>query len=142
MSAELLGHSLDVRSVAIANNYIVSGSRDKTAKVWEQHKYDFADCLNFTRNAAHANCRHFSSEFPDIFFSLNFLLSSTRSIYSGSYIDQFTLTSHTNFVSSVCLLDNGSYICTGSNDSTICVYAYGMVEPVTVLKGHTGTGTF
>lgn len=78
-----------------------------------------------------------------IFFCVSqFLLSSIRSVNSGSYIDQFTLTSHTNFVSSVCLLDNGSYICTGSNDSTICVYAYGTVEPVTVLKGHAGTGTF
>lgn len=35
LSCELLGHSLDVRSVAVYNNYIVSGSRDKTAKVWE-----------------------------------------------------------------------------------------------------------
>lgn len=35
LSAELLGHSLDVRAVAVADKYIVSGSRDKTAKVWE-----------------------------------------------------------------------------------------------------------
>lgn len=35
LSAELLGHSLDVRAVAAADKYIVSGSRDKTAKVWE-----------------------------------------------------------------------------------------------------------
>lgn len=35
LSCELLGHSLDVRSVAVHNNYIVSGSRDKTAKLWE-----------------------------------------------------------------------------------------------------------
>lgn len=35
LSAELLGHSLDVRAVAVAEKYIVSGSRDKTAKVWQ-----------------------------------------------------------------------------------------------------------
>jgi WD40 repeat protein len=35
LSAELTGHSLDVRSVAAANNCIVSGSRDKTVKIWE-----------------------------------------------------------------------------------------------------------
>lgn len=35
LSAELLGHSLDVRAVTAAEKYIVSGSRDKTAKVWE-----------------------------------------------------------------------------------------------------------
>lgn len=35
LSAELIGHSLDVRAVAAADKYIVSGSRDKTAKIWE-----------------------------------------------------------------------------------------------------------
>lgn len=36
LSTELLGHSLDVRSVTAANNCIVSGSRDKTVKIWER----------------------------------------------------------------------------------------------------------
>lgn len=35
LSCELVGHSLDVRALAIGNNFIVSGSRDKTAKIWE-----------------------------------------------------------------------------------------------------------
>jgi phospholipase A-2-activating protein len=35
LACELQGHSLDVRSVAFANNFIVSGSRDKTARLWE-----------------------------------------------------------------------------------------------------------
>lgn len=39
LSGELLGHSLDVRSVAVADSFIVSGSRDKTAKIWERHEY-------------------------------------------------------------------------------------------------------
>jgi WD40 repeat protein len=38
LSAELLGHSLDVRSVTTANNCIISGSRDKTAKIWERNE--------------------------------------------------------------------------------------------------------
>lgn len=40
LSAELVGHSLDVRSVAVTDNFIVSGSRDKTAKIWENNEYD------------------------------------------------------------------------------------------------------
>lgn len=36
LSTELLGHSLDVRSVAAANNCIISGSRDKNVKLWER----------------------------------------------------------------------------------------------------------
>lgn len=58
----------------------------------------------------------------------------------GAYSDRLTLTNHTNFVSSVCILDDGDWICTGSNDTTICVYAAGNFEPFTVLKGHTSTG--
>lgn len=34
LSCELLGHSLDVRAVADGNNLILSGSRDKTVKIW------------------------------------------------------------------------------------------------------------
>lgn len=34
LSCELFGHSLDVRAVAEGNNCIISGSRDKTAKIW------------------------------------------------------------------------------------------------------------
>lgn len=37
LSCELLGHSLDVRSVVAANNCIISGSRDKTVKLWERN---------------------------------------------------------------------------------------------------------
>lgn len=36
LSTELSGHSLDVRGLAYANNCIVSGSRDKTARIWER----------------------------------------------------------------------------------------------------------
>ena len=36
LSTEISGHSLDVRSVSFANNCIVSGSRDKTARIWER----------------------------------------------------------------------------------------------------------
>lgn len=35
LSAELIGHSLDVRCVTATDSFIVSGSRDKTAKIWE-----------------------------------------------------------------------------------------------------------
>lgn len=35
LSVELMGHSKDVRSVAVAKNWIISGSRDKTCKIWQ-----------------------------------------------------------------------------------------------------------
>lgn len=36
LSCVLLGHSSDVRSVAVTHEgYIVTGSRDKSAKIWK-----------------------------------------------------------------------------------------------------------
>ncbi|XP_031618789.1 phospholipase A-2-activating protein [Contarinia nasturtii] len=92
LNAELLGHSGDVRALATADSYIVSGSRDATAKVWQ---------------------------------------------YNGtSYDEQSTLTNHKHYVTSICILEDDNWICTGSHDSTICVYAAGTLVPFTVLKNH------
>lgn len=119
LSAELVGHSLDVRAVAVAQKYLVSGSRDKVAKIWE---YDGWDIYTLRANQC---CIQTES-----FFAVN----------RFSYSERLTLTNHTNFVSSVCVLDADDWICTGSNDATICVYVAGNAEPFIVLKGHTSTG--
>lgn len=55
-----------------------------------------------------------------------------------------TLTGHSNFVASVCILppdDNHpqGLICTGSNDSTILLFEPGKLEPVAKLIGHSST---
>lgn len=50
------------------------------------------------------------------------------------------MSNHKNFVSSVCVLGDGEWICTGSNDATICVYAMNSIEPFTILRGHSATG--
>lgn len=74
---------------------------------------------------------------------IRFFLFVHLSIYLLSrkeYSDRLTLTNHKNFVSSVCVLDGGEWICTGSNDATICVYVAGNVEPFTTLRSHTSTG--
>lgn len=39
----------------------------------------------------------------------------------------------------MCILKGGEWICTGSNDSTICVYRIPSNEPVTVLRAHSST---
>lgn len=68
---------------------------------------------------------------------MGFLLFFT---ISTSYSERLTLINHTNFVSSVCVLEGGEWICTGSNDATICVYVAGNLEPFITLEGHTSTG--
>lgn len=59
----------------------------------------------------------------------------------NEFNESLTLVDHTNFVSAVCVLDDGKWICTASNDATVCVYVAGNRIPFTVLKGHTSTGT-
>lgn len=67
-------------------------------------------------------------------------LLGALSLNRKEYSDRLTLTNHKNFVSSVCVLEGGEWICTGSNDATICVYIAGNAEPFTVLRGHSATG--
>lgn len=97
LSCELLGHSLDVRSVTQGenSNVIISGSRDKTTKIWINE--------------------------------------------GGEYREQVTLKNHSNFISCVYYLETENWICTGSNDSTICIYCDGSQTPFVILRGHEGT---
>ncbi|XP_040171694.1 phospholipase A-2-activating protein [Anopheles arabiensis] len=104
LSCELAGHKLDVRAVTEGAGFIVSGSRDKTAKVWQ-------------------------------------------AVGNNRYEDVQTLTSHTNYVGAVLVVESNGWVCTGSNDATICIFQYpgGLgsgttsAEPIGVLKGHTST---
>lgn len=52
------------------------------------------------------------------------------------YFLNTTLTNHTNFVSCVYYLEDEGWICTGSNDSTICIYAEATSALIGTLKGH------
>lgn len=59
--------------------------------------------------------------------------------FSDNYKENLTLKDHTNYVSTVCVINNGNWVCTGSNDSTICVYSFGNATPFAVLKDHKQT---
>jgi len=95
LSCELIGHSLDVRAVAQGpSGEIVSGSRDKTTKIWRRE--------------------------------------------GDAFVESITLRDHTNFVNSVCIVESENWICTGSNDTNICVYKFSSLTPFLTLKGHSG----
>ncbi|KAH8293200.1 hypothetical protein KR044_011962 [Drosophila immigrans] len=96
LSCELLGHSLDVRAVAVgAEQTLISGSRDKTTKIWKP--------------------------------------------IGNEYIESVTLKDHKNFIASVCYLPQEQWICTASNDATICIYQPTAFVPLLTLKGHEST---
>lgn len=43
---------------------------------------------------------------------------------------------HSKYVAAVCVIEKENWICTGSNDSTICIYQFNNIKPFLVLKGH------
>jgi len=60
---------------------------------------------------------------------------------SNEYEQSATLTGHSNFVNSVCVInpserDPKGYIITGSNDNTICVYVADETVPAHVITAH------
>lgn len=101
LSCELLGHSMDVRAVAVGpptpegRQTILSGSRDKSTKVWKPH--------------------------------------------GNEYLESLTLQDHKNFISYICFLESERWICTASNDATICIYKQDGFVPLLTLKGHEST---
>ncbi|XP_046812182.1 phospholipase A-2-activating protein isoform X1 [Lucilia cuprina] len=101
LSCELLGHSMDVRSIATGatlaegGQMIISGSRDKTTKLWKP--------------------------------------------LDEGYIEAVTLQDHKNFVACVYYCERQRWLCTGSNDATVCIYQENSLLPILTLKGHEST---
>lgn len=60
-------------------------------------------------------------------------------LYSNEYLESVTLQDHKNFIACVFYLESEHWICTGSNDATVCIYQEGGFVPILVLKGHEST---
>lgn len=122
LSAALYSHSLDVRSVATTSkDYILSGSRDKTAKFWAPNGLAFV-LFRFAELKTIVVCR-FNTGFSEVM----------------TYRDQ------KNFVMCVLYLEPtqefpDGLVITGGNDNVILVYKPG--EPFASLsfKEHTNAG--
>lgn len=54
-------------------------------------------------------------------------------------MESVTLQDHKNFISYICYLESEQWICTASNDATICVYQHDAFVPLITLKGHEST---
>lgn len=103
LSCELVGHSMDVRSVCggaetdDGQQTVISGSRDLTTKLWKP----LHDAVGYSESVS----------FKD----------------------------HKNFVACVFYHERERWLCTGSNDATICIYREGSLLPQLTLQGHTAT---
>jgi len=54
-------------------------------------------------------------------------------------LESLTLQDHKNFISYIYYLESEQWICTASNDATICIYQQDGFVPLLTLKGHGST---
>lgn len=119
------GHSKDVRCVTVGDimeECIVSGSRDKTAKLWLPEGY-----VLIARKYVNLNCL------------------TELTFYRHGFVCDQTYTGNEGYVSAVAVgscSDNfpSGAVITGCQDGKIRIYNPGTVNPASTLSGHTDTG--
>ncbi|XP_004531201.1 phospholipase A-2-activating protein isoform X1 [Ceratitis capitata] len=141
LSCELLGHSMDVRSVGVGwdtpeGQIIISGSRDKTVKLWKRLGENYAEAVTFQDHKNFVACVCYLESEQWICTGSN---DATVAIYKeGGYIPILTLTGHT---STVCAIAGGTMpqtLITGSWDKTARIWTINQegVATSVVLRGH------
>ena len=140
----LNGHSNIVNSVSFSRDgeYVVSGSNDKSVKIWSSESGEVVRTLNgHTENI-------FSVSFsPDG----KYVVSGSRdksvkiwSTESGEVVRTLgevvrTLNGHTDDVWSVSFSPDGKYVVSGSDDKSVKIWSTESGEVVRTLNGHTNT---
>ena len=129
-----LKHSGWVNSIAISphGDYIVSGSGDRTIKIWDFYT---GECLHTLKG--HSN----SVSSVVISCDGDLIVSSSRdrtikvwNTHTGECLN--TLTGHSEWISSVAVSCDGNYIVSGSGDRTIKVWNTHTGECLNTLIGH------
>ncbi|CAF3244551.1 unnamed protein product [Rotaria socialis] len=142
LRCQLYGHESDVRSVSTITEYdgIVSGSRDKTARIWRP-----SDKTSFEQRAVLKNHTHYiiatcyippNSEFPDglIVTGGNDKKICVYSAKQGIYL--FTLEGHEQTVSSLSHVPQTDQLLSGSWDFTGRIWSLSTKKCIQTLKGH------
>ncbi|RZC40157.1 phospholipase A-2-activating protein [Asbolus verrucosus] len=143
LSSSLFGHSLDVRSVVVANNNsIISGSRDKTAKLWIPNKINSAyapittyhDQKNFVIAVLYLDP---TQEYPD---GLIVTGGNDNTIYIYKPSEPFatlTLKEHSNAVSCLSKTSTPNSFLSGSWDCSAKLWALNKSQSsVVTFSGH------
>ncbi|KDR14862.1 hypothetical protein L798_11403, partial [Zootermopsis nevadensis] len=145
LSCVLIGHNLDVRSVtATHEGYIVSGSRDKSAKIWKPNGINTGYCEVQTL-IGHSNFVVCVCVLPPHDGQpLGLILTGSNdhcicAFAPDSSKPLYVLEGHTNAVCSLSAGSNEKTVLSSSWDATACVWNLdGSTNPSITLSGHHG----
>ncbi|XP_054743311.1 phospholipase A-2-activating protein-like [Anastrepha obliqua] len=141
LSGELFGHSMDVRSVAVGGDpavgqFIISGSRDKTVKLWKCVGDGYVEAVTLQDHKNFVACVCYLEAEQWICTGSN---DATVAIYKeGSFVPILTLKGHDSTVCSIAAGAEPQTLITGSWDNTARIWTIDQVGSVTsvVLRGH------
>jgi len=132
----LTGHSGFVTSVVFSSNgkYLVSGSGDKTVKVYQTD--GFKEIVTLT---GHSNYVYSVAFSPDGRYLASGSYDKTVKIYqTDGFKEIMALTGHSDRVTSVVFSSDGRYLASGSQDRTVKIYQTDKFKEIATLAGHSG----
>jgi WD40 repeat protein/Tfp pilus assembly protein PilF len=137
--ATLRGHTDRVVSVVVSpdGTHIVTGSRDKTARVWDAKTgAELAVLAGHTSDVTSLTMSH------DGYRIVTGSRDNTARIWDAhTFRELAVLKGHTNDVTSVTVSPDGAYVITDSDDNTAQVWAAKTGAELAVLKGHSDSVT-
>ncbi|BAY07542.1 NB-ARC domain-containing protein [Calothrix sp. NIES-2098] len=132
----LAGHSAWVKAVALTpdGKYVISGSADKTLKVWNWQTGELLRTLT-----DHSNSVKAVALTPDNKYVISGSDDNTLKVWNWQTGELLrTLTGHSYWVNTVALTPDGKYVISGSADNTLKVWNWQTGEQLCTLLGHTG----
>lgn len=137
LSCELVGHTLDVRGVAEGDGYVISGSRDKTVKVWtKEGLHQFREEVTLKDHTNYVSAVYYHAAEDWICSTSN---DATVQLYRAGELKPFaTLAGHESTVSCVTAGLEPRSLITGSWDKTARIWLVSLDGVTSVQKEMTG----
>ncbi|MBD2215333.1 hypothetical protein H6G27_36835 [Nostoc linckia FACHB-104] len=130
----LVGHSDYVNAVALTRdgNYMISGSADKTLKVWNWQTGEELCTLN-----GHSSWVQALALTLDGKYVISGSLDRTLKVWNWQTGEELrTLNGHSYSVKALALTPDGKYVISGSHDNTLKVWNWQTEEELRTLNGH------
>ncbi len=130
----LVGHSSSVYAVALSadGKYVISGSHDKTLKVWNWQTGEQLLTLE-----GHSSLVTALTITPDGKYVISGSDDKTLKVWNWQTGEQLlTLEGHSSLVTALTITPDGKYVISGSDDKTLKVWNWQTGEQLLTLEGH------